>query len=963
MRQLRLASFGLLVLAISMTAAGQATVNVENATTFVGGTTTIDVTVSAVPAPGVTDIQGTITFDPTVMHITGMSGLNGFSGFFFHTVNNVAGTATFTAAIVGGPGVLAGEVLRISAQAVGVAGESCAVNASFSVFRDNLGHTIPVTVDPGMFTISTTSPPVADFTFVPTDPTIGTLVQFTDHSTDSDGVIVAWHWAFGDGGVSTSVNPSHQYLNAGTYAVTLTVTDDDGAQTSTSVNVTVVGPSAAFSYTPASPVSQELVRFFDQSATPTGHIASWSWAFGDGGVSGQQNPTHAYANLGTYRIDLTITTSGGVTVTTFRFITVRNAPPRAAFTFDPTQPKIGQMVTFGAGGSSDLDGSVVMFEWDFNNDGVTDATGATVTHSFDIVGARPVTLKVTDDRGAFDLVTHIVPIQASPPTAAFTFSPATPNTGQVVAFDGSGSNDTDGSVILYEWDFNNDGVTDATGMTATRSWPSAGVYPVTLTVTDNDGAIGAETHGVPVQVGGTGGGNQPPVADFEFAPQTGPDANIREVVQFHAAGSSDPDGTIAAYEWDFDNDGVYDATGADASHIYTTGGAKIVTLRVTDDDGAAGFKTRVVAVQFVRPIAAFDYLPTNPEAGNLVTFSASASTDSDGRVDFFEWDFDGNGIVDATGMTVTHIFATGGSKAVSLTVTDNDGVKDSVTRSIPVTLNAAPVSNFTFAPTAPTTADTVAFTSTSTDVDGTITAWSWAFGDAATSSVQTPSHKYAAAGTYQVTLAVTDNDGAIGQKIVAVVVRGVTNTAPVANFTVTPASPHAGEEASFQDTSTDAESNITTWAWSFGDPGSGTANTSALQSPKHTFAQAGTYTVTLTATDAASATSQKTSTVVVREVGSSEVQVYVYPNPAATTARVAYALPTGTTNPVLRIFTLDGREVVDVQLTVGQSPYLWNLLDAAGDRVGNGLYFCVVTATAAGGGSVRSEVFRLLIVR
>ncbi|UCF09891.1 MAG: PKD domain-containing protein, partial [Candidatus Bipolaricaulota bacterium] len=601
--RVRLCLVVICLLTVPSLAFAQANVNVEDATTVVGGTTTVDVTVSAVPPPGVTDIQGVITYDPTVVHLTDIQGLNGFSGFFFKTIDNVTGTANFTAAIVGDPGLLAGEVLRIFVEAVGGPGESCFINLILTgpgtVFRDEFGFDIPVVVDPGLFTIGTTIPPISDFSFSPPSPTISDPIVFTDASWDLDGIVVAWNWTFGDGGVSTNQNPIHQYANGGTFTVTLTVMDNDGATDASSQTVTVLGPSAAFSYSPASPTTQDEVQFLDQSYDPTGDIASWSWAFGDGTFGSEQNPRHTYASPGTYRVDLTITSSADGTVSTFRWITVRNAPPIAAFDFTPAQPNIGEMVTFGAGGSSDPDGSVVIFEWDFDNDGLTDATGSTVTHAFGVVGARPVTLKVTDDDGAFDFVTHVVPVQASPPVADFTFTPPTPATGETVVFDASGSTDSDGTIILYEWDFDNDGVTDATGMAATYSWSAAGVYPVTLLVTDNDGAFGAETHGVPVQVGGAGGdGNQPPTADFVFEPQEGEEANINEVINFLSDGSSDPDGVIAAYEWDFDNDGDYDATGIEAAHVYLTGGAKIVTLRVTDDEGAFGFKTRVVSVQF-----------------------------------------------------------------------------------------------------------------------------------------------------------------------------------------------------------------------------------------------------------------------------------------------------------------------------------------------------------------------------
>jgi len=536
---------------------GQALVNVEDATTVAGGDTTIDVTASAVPAPGLTEIQGTITFDPSVMQITTLQGLDGFAGFFFSEIDNTAGTATYLAAIVGADGILAGEIFRLFVEAVGSPGESCFVNVAFTVFRDDDSTDIAVTVDNGLFTIGSTAPPVAGFVFAPQAPTINDIVQFTDESTDQDGVIVAWNWTFGDGGVSTNVDPSHQYANGGNYTVTLTVTDDDGASDAFSDTLTVLGPSAAFNYSPANPTTQELVNFFDQSIDPAGDIASWNWQFGDSTGSGSENPTHAYAAPGTYRVDLTITTSGGGTVSTFRFIAIQNSPPIAAYTFDPEQPNIGEMVTFGAGGSSDPDGTIVVYEWDFNNDGVTDATGSTVTHTFDIVGARPVTLKVTDNASTFNSVTHVVPVQASPPVAAYTFTPATPDTGQVVSFDASDSADPDGSIILYEWDFDNDGITDATGMAVTHSWPNPGAYPVTLLVTDNDGAFGAETQGVPVQIGGTGGANQIPVADFEFEPADGTEANINEVISFRAEGCSDADGSISAYEWDFDNDGVY----------------------------------------------------------------------------------------------------------------------------------------------------------------------------------------------------------------------------------------------------------------------------------------------------------------------------------------------------------------------------------------------------------------------
>jgi PKD repeat protein len=81
-------------------------------------------------------------------------------------------------------------------------------------------------------------PPTANFTFT----TNYLAANFTDTSTDSDGTIVSWSWNFGDGGTSTVQNPSHTYAAAGTYNVTLTVTDDDGAATPVTKPVTVTAP-------------------------------------------------------------------------------------------------------------------------------------------------------------------------------------------------------------------------------------------------------------------------------------------------------------------------------------------------------------------------------------------------------------------------------------------------------------------------------------------------------------------------------------------------------------------------------------------------------------------------------------------------------------------------------------------------------------------------------------------------
>jgi PKD repeat protein len=371
-----------------------------------------------------------------------------------------------------------------------------------------------------------------------------------------------------------------------------------------------------------------------------------------------------------------------------------------------------------------------------------------------------------------------------------------------------------------------------------------------------------------------------------------------------------------------------------------------------------GFKTRVVAVQFKRPTAIFTFIPETPKAGQVVTFDASESFDDDGFVEFYEWDFDDDGVPDATGMSVNYVFDDGGSLPVTLIITDNDGVMDVLTISVPVEINAPPEAAFSYTPTNPTTATTITFLDESFDLDdGTVDAWRWVFGDGATSTVQTPSHRYDTAGTYEVTLTVTDDEGATGSTTQEIIVGASVNTAPVPAFTFAPALPQVNEEVQFSDQSTDPEDNITTWAWDFGD-----GATSALRNPTHTYGAIGTYSVTLTVTDAESATASTTRQVVIAEPGA-QIGTFAFPNPAATSARIVFAAPDGSTGLRVRIHSILGELVFEADLPAGTTEYLWGLIDSDGEPLPNGLYLYIITGDDAGGQGIRSAIFELLIIR
>jgi len=241
---------------------------------------------------------------------------------------------------------------------------------------------------------------------------------------------------------------------------------------------------ADFSFYPTNPTRGEAVHFTDLS---TG-AKQWHWDFGDGSTSNQQNPTHVYNELGTYPVTLTVEGNGNSDTKT-RQIVVINAKPEASFSYSPLNPLVNQAITFDASSSSDSDGNIVNYTWQFGDGSV--AYGKIVKHSYSTSGNYKVELKVTDNDDGTATTSKVITVNNEsgnkPPVANFVYSPSNPSEGETVTFNASSSDDEDGTIVLYEWDWNGDGKFDSssTKPVIKHSWDKAGEYVVTLRVTDN----------------------------------------------------------------------------------------------------------------------------------------------------------------------------------------------------------------------------------------------------------------------------------------------------------------------------------------------------------------------------------------------------------------------------------------------------------------------------------------------
>ncbi|CCQ34620.1 chitinase protein [Halorhabdus tiamatea SARL4B] len=339
-----------------------------------------------------------------------------------------------------------------------------------------------------------------------------------------------------------------------------------------------------------------------------------------------------------------------------------------------------------------------------------------------------------------------LPLQdTTAPIANLSITPTVPTVGEAVTLDASDSVASNDSIIGYAWDLDGDWNYEQSGnATITKQFTDPGNQTIRVRVADSKG--GTNTTSQQVRI------NAPPVAAFTSNPRP---AIVNKTVLFTASNSIDPDGSITSYDWDFNNDSNFEASGTTSTQTFDASGVYPVTLRVTDADNETNTTSTTITVTD-EPLARFTYSPNAPGTGEGISFDASASNDPDGSILSYDWDFDGDGTVDGSGESVTHTYYAPYRYNVTLNVTDDSGASNVTTQT--VLANSPPDANFT----SNCEGSECGFdASTSTD-DGTIANYTWTFDDGNTTTTNDPvlNHTYAQSGTYNVTLTGTDGFGA-----------------------------------------------------------------------------------------------------------------------------------------------------------------------------------------------------------
>lgn len=305
-------------------------------------------------------------------------------------------------------------------------------------------------------------------------------------------------WSFGDGQQAQGISSMRRYEFAGEYSVQLEIRTASGSKYYARKRIDVRAenklPVSKFSLNPSNGHAPLLVQF-DASASfdDDGEISSYHWMFGDGSSATGMKVVHEYQNLGIYtRYAATLKViddrQGQHKTTQYVRVNQADTAPVARFTMNTTEGTAPFIIMFDASESSDADGHIVEFLWDFGDGHVS--SGKRTRHTYTEAGQYHPSLRVTDNSGDIQTISRqlIINPENQNPSAVFSISSGDLSTPATITFNASDSSDADGSIVSNHWDFGDGQV--AEGVLTTHIYTRPGDYTVTLFVTDEEGGIG-----------------------------------------------------------------------------------------------------------------------------------------------------------------------------------------------------------------------------------------------------------------------------------------------------------------------------------------------------------------------------------------------------------------------------------------------------------------------------------------
>lgn len=643
--------------------------------------------------------------------------------------------------------------------------------------------------------------PAANFSATPRNVCPLQEVDFTDLST---GNVDQWMWEFGDGGFAMDKNPGHKYSDTGKLDVTLIVWSQGCADSVKFAKyIHVYPPIAVFKVdTVCSPLFAK--SFTDKSIGAD----TWAWTFGDGSTSTQQNPTHIYADTGTYTVGLTVTNIASG-CSHFTELPVQVIHELANFTASDTIICKGTLVTFNPVGINSS--KISTYRWIFGDGTAATITRGSMQHIYNLSGRYDITLIITDILGCSDTLLRPLYLRVDGPTPVF--NTLTPNIclNSTVLFSDSSFSDGTHPVQKWIWNFGDGTIDTLASAPFQHKYTTPGVYDVSLKVVDSKGCTDSLVKLQYILV-------SKPIAQFTSDTLS----CTSGIINFNNLST----GYGLSYLWNF-GDGTTSTSPAPV-HTYTSEGTFTVTLSLLDQYGCTDTIIRPSYVRIADPRANFsmsDSISTCPPL--VVLFSNSSS-----NVVTHIWNF-GDGTT-STLDNPTHFYSISGVYNVVLTVVGPGGCTTTKTRQVIVRGPQGTFSYTNFNGCSPLTTSFLASTRDNLS-------FIWDFNDGTTisnlDSVMT--HTYTIPGYYLPKIILVDAGGC-QVPIIGLDTIKVFHIA--ADFNLSATAICDSGFVTFNSTSI-TNDQITSYLWNFGD-----GTTSTQISPTHHYTTTGAYNTKLIVT-------------------------------------------------------------------------------------------------------------------
>jgi PKD repeat protein len=502
--------------------------------------------------------------------------------------------------------------------------------------------------------------------------------------------VLSYVWDFGDGESATGLSVAHRYTTKGIdgrFTVVLTVElrdrSDGGITTeefTKEVSIDNETVAAGFTSIPDSGDAPLLVSFnASDSYDGDGEIVSYEWDFnGDGRFDDGEGEVveYEFTQEGSFNVTLRVTDNNGDFDVAEDTIEVGStAGLKAVITSEDVAEGddyyLETKYNFTGQFSQTQDEHITRYTWDFG-DGSTTVQSRNSSHSYEEVGIYTLTLSIQDADGNEDLATQIINVveEGSSPTANIEADQTTGSVPLTVSFDATSSIDPDEDIIDYEWDFDEDGLSDESGDVTTYTFEEVGTYQVTLTTTDSIGNTDTEIIEIVVTEQGV-------VAKLEIDSSNG---EVPLTVSFDASSSTFKEGNILSYEFDFGDGSDPYIGGAQVTYKYQEIGNFEASVSVIGDDGSSNTATVQIVV---RPVAMTACFTVNVDDGNSPLFVSVDPSCSTGTIDAYAWDF-GDDSISFDRKPETHVYQTQGLFTIELEVTGDSGVVSTFTKDIVV---------------------------------------------------------------------------------------------------------------------------------------------------------------------------------------------------------------------------------------------------------------------------------------